>query len=121
MRFASLLLVFPILAAAQTKFPTDFPADAVVLAPEALRQLLTGKVATTSLANGPGFKITYRGDYAFLNANNVADSGKWRVEGSAVCFDWRNRKPSCAEVRMVGGSMYIKLASSGEVALTTTE
>ena len=57
----------------------------------------------------------YRGDFAFVNIGNASDSGKWRVEGSSVCNDWRNLRPSCSEVRLLGDVMYVKRANNGEV------
>lgn len=113
----AIVLLTPLLAIAQTAFPNDFPANAIELSPEALRGLLVGKVATSKPVNGPEVKVTYKDTYAFLNVGNLADSGKWRVEGSSVCIDWQKIKPSCGEVRAVGDAIYIKRGSNGEVVL----
>lgn len=113
----AIVLLTPLLAIAQTAFPTDFPDGAVALSPEALKAVLLGKVATSKPVKGPELKVTYKDTYAFLNAGNFADSGKWRVEGSSVCIDWQKIKPSCGEVRAVGDAIYIKRAGNDEVVL----
>ena len=115
----AIALSTPLTSKAQASFSTEFPAGAVALEPQALKTLLLGKVATTQVATGPVLKVTYKDTYAFLNAGNFADSGKWRVEGSSVCIDWQKITPSCTEVRAVDDAIYIKRSSNGEVVRQT--
>lgn len=117
----AIALSAPLTLKAQAPLATEFPAGAVALDPQALKTLLLGKVATTQVATGPVLKVTYKDTYAFLNAGNFTDSGKWRVEGSSVCIDWQKIKPSCTEVRTVGDVIYIKRSSNGEVVRQTMQ
>jgi hypothetical protein len=118
MRHALLLsLLLPTLAPAQPALQTEFPPAAAPLAPDALKQLLTGKVFTVNPASGPEMRLEYRDSYAYVNVGNRSDSGKWRVEGSAACIDWKVFPPGCSEFRLLGDVLYTKRASNGEVVV----
>lgn len=114
--FLSLLLV-PVLALAQTTFPTSFPDAAVPLTPETLRQRLAGKTFQIKSVVGAELRIEYQETYAYVNVGGVNDSGKWRTEGSSVCVDWRKFPPSCSEARLLADTLYIKRASNGEIVM----
>ena len=131
-RFASVLLSWPHAIAAlllgsvaavsaQTapatpNFPTEFPADAMTLAPQALQQRLDGKVYTAELANGTGWRAEYRGQYVFVNLNTgPSDKGKWRVEGSQVCTEYGRFPSGCVEMRASATRVYYKRTGTGEV------
>ena len=115
MHIATLLLVSP-LAAAQASFPTDFPDGAQPLAPEALKERIAGKVFVTKPAAGNELRVQYDENYAFINVGRNSDSGKWRIEGSSICYAWQKFPQGCSEVRTVGDVLYIKRYSNGEVA-----
>jgi hypothetical protein len=50
-----------------------------------------------------------------VNVGNFSDSGKWRVEGSSVCVDWKKAPPSCSDARLTGDILYMKRTSTGEI------
>jgi hypothetical protein len=102
-------------AIAQPVFATEFPAAASPLSPEALTKLVADKVFKLKPATGPEIRVEYRGNWAYFNAGNASDNGKWRIEGSAVCVEWKRIPPGCSEMRMVGDTLYTKRASNGEV------
>jgi hypothetical protein len=113
-KFLALLLA-PAAALAQAPVPTAFPSESAPLAPEALKQRLTGKVFLANPVTGTPLRVEYRDVYAFVNVGNFSDSGKWRVEGSSVCVDWKKAPASCSEARLAGDILYIKRASNGEI------
>jgi hypothetical protein len=109
------LLLAPAAALAQAPAPTEFPSDAVPLASEALRQRVMGKVFVINPVAGAPLRVEYRDVYAFVNVGNFNDSGKWRVEGSSVCVDWKKAPPGCSEARLAGDILYVKRTSNGEI------
>ena len=111
------LWLTPALLLAQPSFPTTFAADAAPLGPEALRERLAGKTYFFKPVVGDPVRIQYQETYVFANVGNASDTGKWRVEGSTVCVEWRKFPSSCTEARLVGDALYMKRASTGEVVL----
>ena len=105
--------------AQQEPAPTSFPADAVALTPTALREKLVDRTFVVKPRSDPELRVQYRGDYAYINIGNMSDSGKWRTEGSSVCYEWRNIRHSCSEVRQVGDALYIKRSNNGEIVPMT--
>ena len=118
---AALLLASATAVSAQTapieqKILTEFPADAVTLAPVELQQRLEGKVHTVRLANGASWRLDYRGEYVFVNlSTGPSDKGRWRVDGSQVCTEYVRFPSSCTEMRASANRLYFKRASTGEV------
>jgi hypothetical protein len=105
-------------AVAQTPpAPADFPADAKELTADALRQRVSGKVFRVAVANGNVWRLQFDGNgYYFINVapSNYSDSGKWRVEESALCFEPTKTKAGCNPMRLVGELVYFK-RDNGEV------
>ncbi len=116
----ALLLAVPAVALAQANFPTEFPSDSVPLTQEDLKKRLTGKTFVSKPASGSDIRVQYRDTYAYINIGNMSDTGTWRVEGSSVCYEWRQIRPSCSEVRIAGGVLHLKRANNGEI-LTLVE
>ena len=112
-KFLALLLA-PVAALAQAPV-IEFPSDAAPLASEALKQRLTGQVFLVNPATGIPLRVEYRDVYAFVNVGNFSDSGKWRVEGSSICVDWKKSPPSCSDARLAGDTLYVKRSSNGEI------
>ena len=118
---AALLLGSVTAVSAQTapavpNFPTEFPADAMALAPQELQQRLDGKVYTAEPANGTGWRAEYRGQYVFVNVSTGAsDKGQWRVEGSQICTEYTRFPSGCVEMRASANRVYLKRTSTGEV------
>lgn len=95
--------------------PAEFPPDAATLEPAALQQQLTGKVFRVTTAAGAVWRLQFQdGGYFYINVGSYADSGKWRIEGSALCTDPQKGKASCNPMRRTGESLYMK-RDSGEV------
>ena len=125
-----LLILFPIVLAvapthAQTQTPEKmvvaFPQDANAVASEDLSKRLSGHILKF-VGGGNEFRADVRGNgYAFITGGTgFRDSGKWRIEGSAVCWEWRGIGPSCNEIRESSGNFWIKLRT-GEVTKATIE
>lgn len=109
------LLTASAAAAAQTAAPAAFPTDAQPLTAEALQQRLSGKVFSVKAAAGTPWRLQYQaGGYFYINAGGFSDSGKWRVEGSQVCWEPQKTKAACNDVRLAGDSLYMK-RDSGEI------
>jgi hypothetical protein len=117
MRLLFALLAVPVLAVAQTSFPTEWPSGAEPLSPETLRQRLVGKAFVAKSLTSPDVRTEYRETYAYINVGNTNDSGRWRTEGSTVCNEWRNLRPACSEYRLLGETLYVKRANNGEVMM----
>jgi hypothetical protein len=115
MRLLLALAAAPVIAAAQTSFPTEWPTGAESLSPEALRQRLVGKTFVAKSVTSPDVRTEYRETYAYINVGNTTDSGRWRTEGSAVCNEWRSLRPACSEIRALGEALYVKRANNGEI------
>ena len=105
----------PITVLAQGSFPTEFPEDSAPVEATALKQFLTGKTLIGKPVVGPEFRIQYKESYAFFNSGSTNDSGRWRTEGSSVCYDWKTIRASCSEMRLSGQALYVKRANNGEV------
>jgi hypothetical protein len=117
MRISPLIFIAPIAVLAQTLFPTDFPNGAQPLTPDGLRQLLIGKTFVAKPATGPEVRTQYTEAYVFVNVGDSSDSGKWMIEGSAICVEWRKFRPGCTETRIAGDVLYVKRANNGEVMM----
>ena len=112
----TVFLAFAVLpATAQPAFPTEYPPGATELSNEELTKLLDGRVYRLKPVKGPEIRIEYRGEMAYMTIGNTNETGKWRVERSAICIEWTNLRPACTEVRMVGNVLYSKRPNSGEV------
>lgn len=114
-KYLFMFFILPALGLAQTTFPTVFPSNAIPVSSEVLRDRLTGKSFIIKATNGPEIRLQYKDTFAFLSTGPFSDSGKWRVEGSAVCVDWQRFPPSCSEVRLVNDVIYTVRSSNGEV------
>ncbi|MEN9539723.1 MAG: hypothetical protein RLZZ126_1958 [Pseudomonadota bacterium] len=93
----------------------SFPEGGAPLAPDALSGSVSGKVFAVKPAQGSVWRWQFDANgYFFINIGNFKDSGKWSAKDSALCTEGRQIKFSCNEVRMAGGSLYLK-RDSGEV------
>jgi hypothetical protein len=112
-------LLVPGAAWAQSPMPTEFPAESVVLADEALVQRMAGKVYRAKLTDGATWRIEYKGNgYAFLNTGSgFSDSGKWSAQGGQLCSQWGRASSGCLETRATGDAIYIKRTTGEVVAL----
>lgn len=100
---------------AQSALPTEFPSGAVLLSPEVLAKLLDGHKYKLRPKNGPEIRVEYKDGLAYMTSGKTADSGKWRVEGSAICVEWQKLPSGCSEVRLLGETLYSKRPTTGEV------
>lgn len=114
--FAFVSLV-PLVALAQPAIPTEFPPDAQPFSSGALKERMAGKTFTFVPVAGDPVRIQYQESYAYFNVGRASDSGKWRVEGSSICYEWRNFPRGCSEHRKVGELVYVKRSSTGEVVV----
>ena len=124
MRLQPLLLCAPLWALAQS-VPTDFPADAQPLTPDALRAAIAGKSFAAKPAQGPSMRVEYKANgWIFVEtASGFRDTGTWRVEGSSVCATWQ-RNPAgsgCGEARLKGEQLYVRRVTNNEVLALQVE
>lgn len=103
MKSLFLLLALPSLVLAQTPPGPGFAAEAKPLEAEALRIRVNGKAFSYKTAAGSTVRVEYKDNgYAFANVGSSNDSGKWRVEESAVCVEWSRFQAGCTEFRSLG-------------------
>ena len=112
---AVVISLAPTFALTQSAFPTEFPPGSAPLNAATLRQLLVGKTFLTKPVDGQQFRIQYKDPYVFFNSGSFKDTGRWKTEGSSVCIEWNNIRPSCSEIQAVGSILYVKRANNGEV------
>ena len=117
LRYYLLFLFAPLIAHAQPIIPTEFPPDAVPFASDALKERMSGKTFSFVSAAGDAVRIQYQASYAYFNIGRVSDSGKWSVEGSSICYDWKKYPRGCSEHRKAGELIYVKRNGTGEVVL----
>lgn len=102
-------------ASALAQQAPDFAPDAKPLGADALRERVSGKVFHVVVARGPAWRLQLRDDgWFFLNAGNYADSGKWRIEESNLCWEPQRTKASCNEMRLLGELVHMK-RDNGEI------
>ncbi len=109
---------------APAAMPSDdglgFPAGSRRLEAGELTQLISGRVAKTFTLDGrsAGTRVQYDASgVVYLNAGGAgAISGRWRIEGSTVCYTWNRMQipDGCVEVRLVGDRVYARRAT-GEI------
>lgn len=109
------LLFLPLPIYAQTKLVTEFPEGAKPLAAEALKERFSGGDYAFRGANGAEVRMQFQGPRAEISAPVANDSGSWKIEGSAICFELQKFPSGCNEVRIAGDVLYWKRNSNGEV------
>jgi hypothetical protein len=104
-------------ALAQTRLTKEFPASAAPLAPEAMKARFTpGKEFSFQSAEGYEVRMNFQdGEQATVAAPRATDTGRWRIDGSSVCFEFRRFPSGCNEVKAVGDTLYWKRVSNDEV------
>ncbi len=107
-------LLGPATVLAQASFPTEFPQESASLEAAVLKQALTGKTFVITPVGGAPYRLQYDDSYVFVNSGSVKDSGRWRTDGSSVCFEWKRLPGGCGEVRAAGSVLYLK-RTNGEV------
>lgn len=118
MKALILLLAFPGFVFAQAAPAAGFAAEARPLEAEALRLRVNGKAFSYKTAAGGTVRVEYKENgYAFVNVGSSNDSGKWRIEESAVCVEWSRFPAGCSEFRSVGDTLQAKLRSNGEIVV----
>jgi hypothetical protein len=110
----------PTASAAATSGTPDslgFPPGATRLEPAQLTQLVSGRTGRIVEGRDIGSRTQYDANgVVYYNGNGINLSGRWRVEGSMLCYEWNRQQAAtgCNEVRMVGDRMYFKRVS-GEI------
>jgi len=115
--FVLALAMLALPALAQTKLVKEFPAGATALGPEAMKARFTpGTEFTFRSAEGYEVRLNFQeGGHATVIAPIASDAGKWRIDGSSVCFELRRFPSGCNEIRTVGDALYWKRVSNDEV------
>jgi hypothetical protein len=115
--FVLAMAVVALPALAQTKLVKEFPAGATALGPEAMKARFTpGTEFTFRSAEGYEVRMGLQeGGQATVAAPIGSDTGRWRIDGSAVCFELRRFASGCNEVKTVGDALYWKRVSNDEV------
>ena len=119
--FAVLLLTMPLMVVAQTAATKEFPADAIAISPETLKERLSGKVFMLNWVGANAWRLDFRGNgYVYFNSGGTSASGTWRTEEGKVCTNVGNFGANCNEVRESAGQLYYK-RQSGEVVQLTAQ
>lgn len=94
-----------------------FPTEAQTLSPQALQERLAGKRFTTRYANGMTATMSYGADQAIQMdlSSGLSARGRWRVDGSQVCFQFQSVPSGCSEVRATASLVYMLRYTSPEV------
>lgn len=112
---ASLLVFHAVAAVGQASATKEFPADAVALSSDALKEALTGKVYSLNWVGANPWRLDFRGNgYVYFNSGASNASGTWQAEEGKVCTNVGNFGANCNEVKQSGGLLYYK-RQSGEV------
>lgn len=110
---AALLAALPVLS-----FADAMPADAAPLEPDALRARMADHTFGATLSNGARVEVQYKANgMAFAQgkgagAGAASDTGKWHVDGTRLCLEWRKSANGCYEMRDAAGTLYL-LRSDG--------
>ena len=107
----------PSAASPATPDTSGFPPGATKLEPGQLTQLVAGRVGRIVEGRDVGSRTQYDANgVVYYNGNGVNLTGRWRVDGSMLCYEWLRAQanPGCNEVRMVGDRMYFRRVS-GEI------
>jgi hypothetical protein len=109
-RLAVLVALGPGLCLAQ-----GFP-DASTEPPAAeLRKLLSDKAFDIKTARGAAWRIQIRDNGSFdITVGAFEDAGEWTTEDGKWCTRPRKGQPACNEMRVAGGSLYMK-RDNGEI------
>jgi hypothetical protein len=104
-------------ALAQTRLVKEFPAGATALAPEAMKARFTpGTEFAFRSTEGYEVRMNFQeGGQAIVAAPIATEAGRWRIDGSSVCFEFRRFPSGCNEVKAVGDALYWKRVSNDEV------
>jgi hypothetical protein len=101
--------------------PTEFPADAVPITAESLKQRVLGKKFVGKRADGRVLAMDFGADGSFRlsgvqsNGAPFMLDGSVRLEGDKLCQDMRKAlESSCNEVRLTQNMLYYK-RTVGEV------
>jgi hypothetical protein len=96
--------------------PTEFPPEALPLAPAALQEAISGKVFSVKLTDGTSWRLDYKANgYFFINTSRgFADKGTWTVQESKLCGERQRAAPSCSEMRQLGKRLFMQ-HNTGEV------
>lgn len=108
-------------AFAQNTFPTEYPAEAKPVAGSEISTRLTGKVFTVKSATSGNWRMEFdKRGYAFVDTDSgYRDNGPWRVEGERWCTNMGKTGDNCADLYVVGETLYYKRARNGEVVSMT--
>ncbi len=106
-------------ASSQASDGLGFPAGARRLEAGELTQLLSGRVTKTYKLDGSsaGSRVQYESSgMVYASAGGPSITGRWRVEGSTVCYKWNRGQVAdgCVEVRLVGDRPYAQ-RPTGEI------
>lgn len=113
-RWIALLFAgFAVMAQAMT---TKFPDGSEELSTEALQSAVADKTFTVQPEQGPAWKWQLKANgYYYINIGNWSDSGTWNSKGSMLCSAGHKvYSPSCDEVRVKEGQLFLK-RDSGEI------
>lgn len=94
-----------------------FPEGAATPPAAQLNQHLSDKVFNAALADGSSMRLDFKSSgYLFVDTSRGRNfKGEWKAEDGRLCSKMQGTDPSCSEVRMHEGLLYLKRAVNGEI------
>ena len=81
-----------------------------------LKPLIAGKVFSVKTSTSTWRLQINDNGYFFINIGSFSDTGTWTVEDGKWCSKPKKSNASCNEMRLSGGSLFMK-RDSGEIVL----
>lgn len=101
-----------------TASPSEFPAEAQAISPDALKARLAGNKFTSKYSNGTLATMSYEVDQSLQldMSTGFSTQGTWRVDGSQICLQFGAGLPSgCGESKATEKHLYLRRFVNQEV------
>jgi len=105
-----------LLTLAATAAAQDFPEGSTAPNAAELKPLIAGKVFSVKTSTSTWRLQINDNGYFFINIGSFSDTGTWTVEDGKWCSKPKKSNASCNEMRLSGGSLFMK-RDSGEIVL----
>ena len=82
-----------------------------------LRQALSDKKYTVSLADGSNWKLDYKanGYFSITTSTGFNGSGTWKLEAGKLCTSGKEIAATCGFVQQRGDSLFMRRSANNEI------